>query len=89
MNRPRPTTVCDGAVSCSVRSCQKAHREVDVLAKELEACRRELELVSSVGARVAAKKVRQVRIMPFELAAVPVVHAYPLVGARPLCHARP
>eukprot|EP00752_Nemacystus_decipiens_P009412 g8415.t1 len=35
---------------------RKARREADVLATELEACRRQLELVSSAGARLAAEK---------------------------------
>ncbi|CAM9664686.1 unnamed protein product [Pylaiella littoralis] len=36
--------------------CLKARQEADVLARELEACRRQLELVSSAGARLAAEK---------------------------------
>ncbi len=39
--------------------CMKARREADVLAKELESCRRQLKLVSSAGARSAAEKVRK------------------------------
>jgi len=46
------------AMAHSLR-CIKARREADVLAKELESCRRQLELVSSAGARSAAEKVRK------------------------------
>lgn len=42
-------------------SCLKARQEADVLARELDSCRRQLELVSSAGARLAADKGQRVR----------------------------